>query len=452
MQFSIEEKHIYTVSKLNKEIREALLNNFALLWVEGEISNFVCAASGHFYFSIKDNGGQIRCAMFRNDNQELKFELENGLLVQLQARIELYEKSGQLQLIVKRVEAAGSGKLQLEFERLKQKLYKEGLFDEVSKKEIPAYPLTVGVITSEKGAALRDVISVLHKRFPSVHLIVYPTLVQGDKAPEEICRALEIAEHRREVEVLLLVRGGGSIEDLWAFNDEMVARTIFGCQLPIVTGIGHEIDFTIADFVCDRRAPTPSAAAEYISPDQNELMQELNVINKNLYTAMKRTLKQKSELIKLMEAKLAKSHPKHQLQNYAQQLDELSRRLTPTIKNYLHINSRQLEHQRSLLLSNTPIRYMEIYSNKLASHAKALQDNLRNKLRHAKQSIAYSANKLETIGPTTTLKRGYAIVTDKSDHLVRSVEQVSVKQKINIQVSDGKIAAKVDKSSRRLNQ
>ena len=445
MQFSIEEKYIYTVSKLNKEIRETLLDNFTSVWVEGEISNLACSAAGHFYFSIKDNNSLIRCAMFRGDNRSLKFELENGLLVHLQARIELYEQRGELQLIVKHAEVAGGGKLQLEFERLKQKLYKEGLFDEALKKEIPAYPLTVGVITSGKGAALRDVISVLRKRFPIVHLIVYPTLVQGDKAPEEICQALETAERRREVEVLLLVRGGGSIEDLWAFNDEVVARTIVGCELPIVTGIGHEIDFTIADFVCDRRAPTPSAAAEYISPDKNELMQELNAVNKNLYTEITRTLKQKLEFIKLMEAKLAKSHPKHQLQNYIQQLDELNRRLAPTIKNYLHIHGQQLEHYRGLLLSNTPIKNMEIYGNKLASHTKTLKDNLRDKLRQAKQNVEHSASKLETLGPTTTLKRGYAIVTDNSDRLVRSVKQVSIKQKINIQVSDGKIAAKIDR-------
>ncbi len=447
MQFSIEQKHIYTVGKLNQKIRETLLHNFASVWVEGEISNFVRATSGHFYFSIKDEDSQIRCAMFRGDNRELKFELENGLLVQLQARIELYEKRGDLQLIVKHVEAAGGGKLQLEFERLKLKLYKEGLFDETLKQEIPAYPLTVGVITSETGAALKDVISVLRKRFPIVHLIVYPTLVQGDRAPEEICRALEIAERRHEVEVLLLVRGGGSIEDLWAFNDEAVARTIAASKLPVVAGIGHEIDFTIADFVCDRRAPTPSAAAEYISPDKRELVQELNVINKNLCTEMTRTLKQKLEFIKLMEAELAKSHPKHQLQNYAQQLDELGRRLMPTIKNYLCLHDRQLEHQRSLLLSNTPIKYMEMYADKLASHTKALQDNLRARLRQAEQSIAHSASKLETLGPTTTLKRGYAIVTDDSDRLVRSVKQVHIKQKINIQVGEGKMVAEVDKKT-----
>ena len=447
MQFSIKEKYIYTVSKLSKEIRETLLDNFTSVWVEGEISNFARSAAGHFYFSIKDSDSLIRCAMFRGDNQNLKFELENGLLVQLQARIELYEKRGELQLIVKNMEVAGDGKLQLEFERLKQKLYKEGLFDEALKKKIPAYPLTIGVITSGRGAALKDVISVLRKRFPIVHLIVYPTLVQGDRAPEEICRALEIAERRCEVEVLLMVRGGGSIEDLWAFNDEVVARTIAACKLPVVTGIGHEIDFTIADFVCDRRAPTPSAAAEYISPDKDELIQELSVINKNLYAEMTRTLKQKLEFIKLMEAKLAKSHPKHQLQNYAQQLDELSRRLTPTIKNYLYINRQRLEHCRGLLLSNTPIKYMETYKEKLSLHAKVLQDSLRDKLRQAKQNVEHSANKLETLGPTTTLKRGYAIVTDNSNHLVRSVKQVSVNQEINIQVSDGKMTAKVDNNN-----
>ena len=442
MQLQIEEKHIYTVSNLNKEIRETLRQNFAPVLVEGEISNLMRAASGHLYFSIKDSDSQIRCAMFRNDNRKLKFELENGLLVQLQARIELYETRGELQLVVKSIEAAGDGRLQLEFERLKQKLYEEGLFDETLKKEIPAYPLTVGVITSEKGAALRDVISVLHKRFPMTHLIVYPTLVQGDKAPDEICRALETAERRGEVDVLLLVRGGGSIEDLWAFNNETVARTLFGCSLPIVSGIGHEIDFTIADFVCDRRAPTPSAAAEYISPDENELRQELNTIDKNLRTGIMRTLKQNLESIKLLEAKLAKSHPKHQLQNRAQQLDELSRRLRPIIKNYLHIHRQDLEHRSGTLMSNTPLKYIEFCANRLELHAQTLQDNSKDNLALTKQNVAHLESRLKTLSPAVTLARGYAIVTDDSNHLIHSVKQVKAKQTLNIQISDGKLAAK----------
>ena len=421
MQFQIEEKHIYTVTDLNKEIRETLSQSFALVWVEGEISNLMQAASGHLYFSIKDRNSQIRCAMFRGDNLQLKFELEDGMLVKLQARVELYEKRGDLQLIVKHIEAAGSGKLQLEFERLKQKLFKEGLFDEALKKEIPAYPLTVGVITSEKGAALKDVISVLRKRFPIVHLIVYPTLVQGDKAAAEICQALETAQRRCEVDVLLLVRGGGSIEDLWAFNDEMLARTLAECSLPVVSGIGHEIDFTIADFVCDRRAPTPSAAAEYISPDQNELLQELNAMDKNLRTEIARAFKQKLEFVKLLEAKLAKSHPKHQLQNRTQQLDELNRRLIPAMKSYLHMHQQQLE-----------------------LHTKTLQNRSKDRLAHTKQNIDHLASKLKALGPSTTLKRGYAIITDNSEHLVRSIKQVKAKQAINIRVSDGKLTAKID--------
>ena len=444
MQFQIKEKHIYTVTDLNKEIRETLLQNFMQVQVEGEISNLMQAASGHLYFSIKDRNSQIRCVMFRGDNLQLKFEVEDGMLVQLQARVELYERRGDLQLIVKHIEAAGSGKLQLEFERLKQKLYKEGLFDEALKKEIPAYPLTVGVVTSEKGAALQDVISVLRKRFPIVHLIVYPTLVQGDKAAAEIRQALETAQRRCEVDVLLLVRGGGSIEDLWAFNDEMLARTLAECSLPVVSGIGHEIDFTIADFVCDRRAPTPSVAAEYISPDQNKLMQELNAIDKNLHTKIASIFKQKLEFIKLLEAKLAKSHPKHQLQNRTQQLDELSRRLIPAMKNYLHMHQQQLEHRHSLLLGNTPIKYIELCANKLELHTKTLQNRSKDQLERAKQNIDHLTSKLKTLGPSTTLERGYAIITDNSEHLVRSIKQVKAKQAINIRVSDGKLTAKID--------
>ena len=444
MQIQISEKYIYTVTNLNKEIRETLLQRFTTVWVEGEISNLIRATSGHLYFSIKDSDSQIRCAMFRNDNSQLEFELENGILVQLQAQPELYERRGELQLIVRRVEAAGSGKLQLEFERLKQKLYKEGLFDDALKKEIPAYPLTVGVVTSEKGAALKDVMSVLSKRFPMIHLIVYPTLVQGDKAPDEIRHALETAMRHNEVEVLLLVRGGGSIEDLWAFNDEAVARTIAECSLPIVSGIGHEIDFTIADFVCDRRAPTPSAAAEYISPDKDELIQELNAINKNLQSEIMRTLKRKLEFIKLLEAKLSKSHPKHQLQNRTRQLDEISHRLIPTIKNRLRIHRQQLEHDHNLLLINNPLKHIKYYANKLELHTRALQDKSKDKLDYSKQNVNYLESKLNTLGPTTTLKRGYAIVTDSSHRLVQSVKQVKAEQAINIQVGDGKLAARIN--------
>ncbi|MBC6414612.1 MAG: exodeoxyribonuclease VII large subunit [Chromatiales bacterium] len=443
MQPEIEQKYIYTVTNLNHEIREILRQSFTSIWVEGEISNLMRAASGHLYFTIKDHNSQIRCAMFRRDNRQLKFELENGMLVQLQAYPELYEQRGELQLIVKCVEHAGDGKLQLEFERLKAKLHKEGLFDAALKKEIPRYPLTVGVITSEKGAALRDVISVLAKRFPLIELIVYPTLVQGAQAAVDIRRALETAEQHCEVEVLLLVRGGGSIEDLWAFNDEALARAIVACRLPIVSGIGHEIDFTIADFVCDNRAPTPSAAAEYISPDKDELMQELNTIAKALRTEITRTLKQKSEYITLLETKLAKSHPKHQLQNRAQQLDEIHHRLTAAIKNYLYSHQQQLQNYHNLLLSNTPLKHIAQCSDKLQLHSKALHNASQSALEQSKHNLELIASKLRTLSPMTTLERGYAVVSDQSNRLLRSVKQVKAKQTINIRVADGKFLARV---------
>ena len=443
-QTKTEKKYIYTVTNLNRKLRETILQNFRMVWVEGEISNLVRAASGHLYFSIKDNDSQLRCAMFRGDNSQLKFELENGMLVQLHAQPELYERRGELQLIVKCIEHAGGGKLQLEFERLKQKLYEEGLFDDRLKKEIPRYPLSVGVITSQQGAALRDVISVLSKRFPIIHLIVYPSLVQGNKAAAEMCQALKTAQQRCEVEVLLLVRGGGSIEDLWAFNDETLARSIASCDLPIVSGIGHEIDFTIADFVCDRRAPTPSAAAEYISPDKDELMQELNAIAKTLATDLARALKQKREYIKLLEAKLAKSHPKHQLQNRIQQLDEISRRLAPTMKNYLQAQQQQLENYHNLLLSNTPLKHIAQHAHQLELHTKALQNTSSGALALSKQNLNHLASKLKTLDPSTTLERGYAIVTDNSNRPLQSVKRVKAKQAINIHLSDGKLTAKVD--------
>ena len=442
MQLKIEQKYIYTVTNLNQELRETILQNFELLWVEGEISNLVRATSGHLYFSIKDNNSQIRCAMFRADSRQLKIKLENGMLVHLQAQPELYERNGTLQLIAKHAEVAGSGKLQLEFERLKQKLYQEGLFAAALKKQIPRYPLAVGVITSHKGAALRDVISVLHKRFPITHLIVYPTLVQGDKAAAEIRAALETAQRRCEVDVLLLVRGGGSMEDLWAFNDEALARAIAACDLPIVSGIGHEIDFTITDFVCDHRAPTPSAAAEYISPDKDELRQELNAHYKTLASQIALALKQKLQYTKLLEAKLAKSHPKHQLQNRSQQIDEISRRLLPAIKNYLYVHRQQLQHDYDLLLNNTPVKHIEQNANKLKLHHTVLHSTLLAKLELEQRNLKYLASKLTTLGPITTLKRGYAIVTDNSNCLLRSVAQIQAQRSINIQVSDGKLTAK----------
>ena len=266
---------VYSVTRLNREVRAVLEGSFPTIWVQGEISNLAQPASGHMYFSLKDEFSQVRCAMFQNRNRLLQFRPENGNHVLLRAAISLYETRGEYQLIVEQMEPAGEGALQRAFEELKQRLFKEGLFAEEHKKPVPYMAARIGIITSPTGAAIRDILTVSRRRFPLADIIIYPVAVQGEGAAEQIISMLQTAQRRHECEVLILARGGGSLEDLWAFNNEKLARVIFKCTLPVVTGIGHEIDFTIADFVADKRAPTPSAAAEIVSPDQRQIDRQL---------------------------------------------------------------------------------------------------------------------------------------------------------------------------------
>ena len=270
------ERDIFSVSRLVRETRSVLESSFPLLWIEGEISNFSRPASGHMYFSLKDEAAQVRCAMFRGKNIHLRFKPENGMHVLVRVRPTLYETRGDFQLLIEHMEEAGLGALQRAFEELKTRLGKEGLFDTRSKQSIPVLPKQIGVITSPTGAAIRDILSVLKRRFPAIPVLIYPTAVQGENAATEIASMIKLADQRKECDVLVLARGGGSIEDLWAFNEEVVARAIHACETPLIAAIGHEVDFTIADFVADQRAPTPSAAAELITPDQHDFRQRLN--------------------------------------------------------------------------------------------------------------------------------------------------------------------------------
>lgn len=265
----IPNREVFTVSQLNDEVRALLENQFPLIWVEGEISNLARPASGHLYFSLKDDAAQVRCAMFKMRNRLLDFQPENGQQVLLRTRVSLYPARGEFQLIVEHMEAAGDGALRRQFELLKRRLSEEGLFDPESKLPLPMVPERLGVITSPTGAAIRDILSVLKRRFPGIPVLIYPVPVQGAEAPAAIVKALRTAAARHECDLLIMARGGGSLEDLWAFNDEAVARAMHACPIPIVSGIGHEIDFTIADFVADQRAPTPSAAAELVSPGKS---------------------------------------------------------------------------------------------------------------------------------------------------------------------------------------
>lgn len=321
------EREVWTISRLNREARTLLESGLATLWLEGELSNLAQPASGHIYFSLKDANAQVRCAMFRARRQSVGFRPTAGMQVLVRGRVSLYEPRGDFQFIVDQMEEAGAGALQRAFEALKSKLAAEGLFDEATKRPLPTLPRCIGVITSPSGAAIRDVASVLSRRFPTVPVVVYPVPVQGDGAAERMVAALRTAATRAECDVLLLVRGGGSIEDLWAFNDEALARAIRACPIPVVSGVGHEIDFTIADFAADRRAPTPSAAAEMVVPDRRELRGALARLARGLQRAMDNTLARAESRYQGLLARLRPLQPGRRIEQQGQRLDELEQRL-----------------------------------------------------------------------------------------------------------------------------
>lgn len=301
---TIDESNIYSVSALNHAANALLSGKLGVIWVTGEISNLSRPSSGHLYFSLKDDQAQVRCALFRFQHNQIDFQLTHGQAVVVQAQVGLYEPRGDFQLIVSRIQLAGAGKLQAAFEKLKKELEKKGWFDEKYKKPLPAFPKQVGVITSETAAALHDILNVLKKRFAGLPIVIYPTLVQGDLAANQIAAAIQIANQRAECDVLLLARGGGSLEDLWSFNELIVATAIFESKIPIITGIGHQTDFTIADFVADVRAPTPSAAAEIISQDRVELAQRVDQLETQLLRVMRFILRDKqSQLASVIDLK-----------------------------------------------------------------------------------------------------------------------------------------------------
>ena len=316
-----QERSVYSVSELNSAVASLLEREFAWIWVEGEISNLATPASGHIYFTLKDAGAQVRCAMFRGRNRDLKFRPDNGVQVVIRCKVSLYAVRGDYQLIVDRMDQAGAGELQRKYEELKQKLAAEGLFDEDRKQALPEIPACIGVITSRTGAAIRDVLSVIARRFPSVPVKLFPVPVQGEESAPAICRAFELAQQHAVCDVLLLVRGGGSLEDLWSFNEEAVARAIFDCSIPIVSGVGHEVDITIADFVADHRAATPTAAAESVTPDQQAWMQTLDWYHTRLEQLTHARLTQLTERLSWLRTRLSQQHPLSVLQRMRHRVD-----------------------------------------------------------------------------------------------------------------------------------
>lgn len=395
-----EKRKVHTVSDINAMVKTTLESSIGQVWVEGEISNYTRAASGHLYFTLKDERAQIRCVMFRGQANFLRFEPENGILVTVRANLSVYEPRGEYQLIVQILEPAGVGALQLAFEQLKKKLDAEGLFDPGHKKSLPLLPQRLGIVTSPSGAAIRDILTVLRRRYPNIQVTIYPTLVQGDEAPPQIAEGIAALDSMRKFDVLIVTRGGGSIEDLWAFNDERVARAIFHCQTPVISAVGHEIDFTIADFVADFRAPTPSAAAEIVVGSKDQMLETIGILRKRMALSLAGRIRHVRTLLQASSPARLMASVRGLLQASSQKADDLGRRL--------------------------------------AFSARAQAEAWR-------QRISKIAAELQALSPLGALKRGYSIATLSGEtEPLRSVAGIGLRDAIDLRLSDGTLGCTVE--------
>ncbi len=436
---------IYTPSQLTQELRTLLESALPSLWIEGEISNLARPASGHIYFTLKDANAQVRCALFRGRASALRHHPTDGDQVRLRARASLYPGRGEFQLIVEHLEPAGEGALQRAFEALKKRLAAEGLFDSELKRPLPAQPRRLGVVTSPSGAAIRDVLQVLQRRFPALPVRIYPVPVQGSAAAPAIANALELAGRRRDVDVLLLTRGGGSLEDLWPFNEEAVARALRACPLPVVSAVGHEVDVTIADLAADYRAPTPSAAAEALSPDGGAWLQSLQSLERRIQDATRRRLRQERHRVETLQRRLDGQHPRRRLRDRAQRLDDLEGRLQRTLQRGLAQRGERLGNARHRLAVQTPKRRIAQEHRRLTPLLQRRDHAIRQRLATLEQRLAQAGGRLETVSPLATLHRGYAVVQRADDgSVVRSAQSVTTGDALRTRVASGLIHCRVE--------
>ncbi|MFU2075125.1 exodeoxyribonuclease VII large subunit [Gallibacterium anatis] len=444
MMFSHESRPtIYSISQLNRLAKEILEQELGSLWLSGEISNFTQPVSGHWYFTLKDKNAQVRAAMFRMRNLRVNFKPQNGMQVVVRANISLYEPRGDYQIIVESMQPAGEGLLQQQFEQLKMKLAAEGLFAQQYKKEIPAHCRKIGVITSASGAALHDILQILRRRNPALEVIIYPTLVQGKEAAQDIVASIEIANKRQECDVLIVGRGGGSLEDLWCFNEEIVARAIFASQIPIISAVGHETDVTIADFVADLRASTPSAAAELLSRDQKELWQKIDYLQQRLEIAFTYKLNRYLQRLERLQLRLKNQHPQARLQLQQQQYLYLQQRLTQAIADYLQ-RRQQLQASLSQRLSQLPLTLQIETQQRTLNHWQTrLQTAINTFLQHQQHKLINLGGRLDNISPLKVLQRGYTVTTSLDTKLVNSIQQVTIGQEIATRTVDGKLISQI---------
>jgi len=439
---------LLTVSQLNRQAKTLLESHFDFVWVEGEVSNFVKPSSGHWYFSLKDGAAQVRCAMFSTRNQRVKFTPANGDAIRLRCRVSLYEGRGEFQLIVEHLEHAGAGALQAAFEKLKTKLLAEGLFDPARKQALPASVSQLGVITSPTGAAIHDILTVLRRRCPTIAVFLLPVAVQGEGAAAQIASAIERAnrwqrEGKIHLDALIVGRGGGSLEDLWAFNEEIVARAIAASDLPIVSAVGHEVDFSIADMVADFRAPTPSAAAELLSPDQREWLQRLQAAEKTLVRLIQRKLADATTRLSHLRQRL--KHPGTQLREQAQRLDDLEQRLLLAQKNLLLRHHSKLDLLESQLMARSPLPKLQQLQRDIRQWRQRLDAAMHQRLQQSADRLAHLGQMLDSLSPLGTLQRGYAIVTDSSGKVIRDAREVAVGDEVAARLAHGQLGLTVAK-------
>nr|WP_312275190.1 exodeoxyribonuclease VII large subunit [Pseudescherichia sp.] len=434
---------IFTVSRLNQTVRLLLEREVGQVWISGEISNFTQPASGHWYFTLKDDTAQVRCAMFRNSNRRVTFRPQHGQQVLVRASITLYEPRGEYQIIVESMQPAGEGLLQQKYEQLKAKLAAEGLFDQQSKQPLPSPAHCVGVITSKTGAALHDILHVLKRRDPSLPVVIYPTAVQGEDAPGQIVRAIALANSRKECDVLIVGRGGGSLEDLWSFNDERVARAIFASQIPIVSAVGHETDVTIADFVADLRAPTPSAAAEMVSRNQLELLRQLQSGQQRLEMAMDYYLANRTRRFTQLEHRLQQQHPQLRLARQQTVLERLRQRMTYAMDNQLKRSGQRQQRMTQRLNQHSPQPRIHRAQNRVQQVEYRLAQLMSARLSVTRERFGNAMTHLDAVSPLATLARGYSVTTATDGNVLKQTKQVKAGDVLTTRLVDGWVESEV---------
>jgi exodeoxyribonuclease VII large subunit len=436
-----------SVSELNRQVRTLLERGIGRLWVDGEISNLARPGSGHLYFTLKDASAQVRCAWFRQRQRGPTLRIADGDRMLVYGRVSLYEARGDYQLIVEQVEPAGEGELRRRFEVLKKQLAAAGLFDPEHKRKLPPLPRCIGVVTSPSGAAIRDVLTVLRRRFPAIPVVIYPSPVQGATAVPGILEALATACRRRECDVLILARGGGSLEDLWAFNEEALARGIFDCDIPVVCGVGHEIDVTIADFVADVRAPTPSGAAELVVPDQSEWQRNFDALAARLAAQMRRHLENDFQALDWLSRRLNQCSPVTRLSQQSARLIELTRAMAGAMRHDFTRRGRALDWLAARLQARAPLARVHRQTSRLRELQGRLERAAVSAVERRRSRLGIAERALNAVSPLATLERGYAIVTDAdSGRVVTDAAQVATGTVIGARLHRGRLRAKVEQT------